>query len=135
MVTFTFIVDFVVHFPRPIIVSSRGGVRLLSYIIRLLRKELVIHGQGQLIMHLGHAVAEATIIASVAAAAHSNSTRPEGSKNELQAMARVKRSAAAALLAARHHVVITKSNSDWDLPLKTFRAQRAVAATLLLHNQ
>ena len=99
------------------------GVRLLSYIIRLLRKELVIHGQGQLIMHLGHAVAEATIIAAVAAA-HGNSTRPEGSKNELQAMARVKRSAAAALLAARHHVVITKSNSDWDLPLKTFRAQR-----------
>ena len=68
MVTFTFIVDFVVHFPRPIIVSSRGGVRLLSYIIRLLRKELVIHGQGQLIMHLGHAVAEATIIAAVAGA-------------------------------------------------------------------
>ena len=88
-------------------------------------------------MHLGHAVAEATIIAAVAAA-HGNSTRPEGSKNELQAMARVKRSAAAALLAARHHVVITKSNSDWDLPLKTFRAQRrnaphaAVAAALLL---
>jgi len=92
----------------------------------------VIHGQGQLIMHLCHAVAEATIIAAVAAAAHGNSTRPEGSKNELQAMARVKRSAAAALLAARHHVVITKSNSDWDLPLKTFRAQLAVAATLLL---
>ena len=63
MVTFTFIVDFVVHFPRPIIVSSRGRRGLLSYIIRLLRKELVIHGQGQLIMHLGHAV-EATIIAA-----------------------------------------------------------------------
>ena len=122
MVTFTFIVDFVVvHFPSRGQSSQAAGGTTAELRTRHSWPGSSCIGQSCSVLSAVAAVGwmVATLIAYF--------TRRQGARKLLSlffnALSNVAEcaptsvaAAAATALLARHHVVITKSNSDWDLP-------------------